>query len=86
MKITKKEQKFPEYKEIEVSEASAADFEKAEATAKRTGQGRNSVLISMCCTFDGETLPPEEVAKLRGQDFLTLLVEVAGVDPETLEK
>nr|BDD46398.1 hypothetical protein 14 [bacterium] len=86
MKIKKKETKFPEYKEVEVREASAADFEKAEKMSKKTGLGRNAVLISMCCTFDGEALPPEEISKMRGSDFLELSIAVIGIDPKTLEE
>ncbi len=86
MKIKKIKSEFPVYKNIEIRDPSGEEFEKAEEISKKTGIGRQSVLISLCCTFDGKALPPEDVAKLKGMDFLTLSAEVLGLNPETLKE
>lgn len=86
MQIIKENTNFPKYEKVEVREASAADFEKAEKTSKQIDIANTTVLVSLCCKFDGEKLPPEEVQKMKASDFLELSLAVIGDDLKTLEK
>jgi len=83
MKIKKVEPKARKFKEIEVREPLARDYVAAERIAGTSeGLKFTLALMSQCCKFDGEKLPPEELESLGGKDFLQLanaLLDTSGL-------
>lgn len=82
MKITHKyAEKFLVVNEVEMREPLAGDYAAVDrqcAKADNNGDNyRTAVLLSRICKFDGESLPPEEILKMRGSDFLALFGEMA---------
>lgn len=88
MKITKVE---GERKPLEINEAKMRDVivEDMIAAERIAGkpQGFDFLLavISQVATFDGKTLVPEDLAGLKGKDFLDLAEELGLMDAETLQ-
>ena len=73
MKITKEKTEFKKYNEVKIHKPKVGDYIKAERIAGNNEGIKYSVaLISQICTFDGEKLPPEEIEKMDGIDFLEL--------------
>ena len=77
MKITKKESNRLQFKEVELREPVVGDLIHAErVTGKVDGVDFSVALLSAIGTFDGKTLPPEELSKLSAADFLALSREL----------
>lgn len=73
MKIIKKEAAKSEFKEVEVREALAGDLSAAERiTGKTEGVEYTIAVISQCCVFDGQKLPPEALGGLSTTDLTVL--------------
>ncbi|MDD3466026.1 MAG: hypothetical protein PHE67_02665 [Campylobacterales bacterium] len=74
MKIIKVEDETRSFKEVKHRKATVADSEKAAVMAgTQEGVAFAKALLSLTCTFDGETLPMEELDKMSIEDFLELL-------------
>lgn len=73
MKITKEKNELKSYKDVKIRKPKVGDYILAERIAGNNDGIKYSVaLISQICIFDGEKLPPEEIEKMDGIDFLEL--------------
>lgn len=77
MKITRKKVETLTFESVEISEPTVDDLLKAERIAgKSEGLEFMLVLLSQVGTFDGKALPPEELRRLSGKDFLDISMEL----------
>mgnify|MGYP000870775113 CR=1 FL=1 len=79
MKVTKTEGIKPslKVKEVEIRQPLVDDLLKAERIAgKADGIAFMLALLSQVGTFDGKSLPPEELERLSSKDFLTATGEL----------
>jgi hypothetical protein len=73
MKIKKIESTPKRYEEVEVREALSGDLAAAERISGKTeGIEFTIAVISQCCVFDGEKLPPEALTSLTVDDLTAL--------------
>lgn len=87
MKIVQKENQggfSPE--SVEIRQPLARDYVKATQMSKARDKDVNQIgylvcLLSLVCTFDGEKLPPEDVERLSGSDFMELASQVEPENP-----
>jgi hypothetical protein len=87
MKIKKKQAESFSYNEVEVREPLVEDLIAAERIAG-TDQGMKYALavLSQIATFDGKSLLPEDLRKLRVRDFFGLARAIEGFGLEELAK
>lgn len=79
MKVTKKSGNNVTFREVELREALVADMLAAERMSGRVeGYEFSLALLSQIGTFDGQTLPPDELRRLSVKDFLAI-AEAAGL-------
>lgn len=75
-----------EINEVDIRDALVEDLIQAERIAGKP-QGFEFLLavLSQVGTYDGQALPPEELRRLKGKDFLDLSEELGLMDAETLQ-
>lgn len=64
-------------KNVEIKKPTAREYKQANRMAKNDDD-LNFALISVCCSFDGQNLPPEEIQNLPQEDYLKLVEAVLG--------
>ena len=73
MHITKKEEVFPEYDNIEVREPLVEDVIEAQRVAgTASGRAYEAALVAQVCTFDGKKLVMEDVKKIPERFFFDI--------------
>lgn len=85
MKVTKKEETFTEYKEIEVREPLVADVIEAQKVSGQTsGRKYEAALVAQCAKFDGEKLVMEDIMRIPERFFFEIYDQVLGGDLKKL--
>jgi hypothetical protein len=83
MKVTRVENEVKPLKfdEVAIREPLVGDLILAERISGKTeGYEYAAAVISQIATFDGQSLPPEEIRRIGKTDFLSLLAELEIVD------
>lgn len=87
MEIIRKPVDGLEFEKVEIKEPTVDDLIKAERLADgQTGVAFAVALLSQIAEFDGQKLPPEDIRKLKLQDFLFLVREVENFGLRELAK
>lgn len=87
MRITVLRGDKSEFNNVEIREPVMQDVINAERITGRTdGVEFQLALLSQCGTFDGRTLPPEDLRGLSMKDFLSISTELLGTDMRDLLK